>query len=125
MSSRHRELCLLSPGGVEADVWGARAASPQLSAACRQHHCTLGLVATVAAWSRQAAETCRLAAGVPQTRKPLDGYRFLGSKFVVTRRGHQHSRRVRYPEQVGNAQFSASANTSAMCLGSISVRSEI
>jgi hypothetical protein len=36
---------------------------------------------------RQAAERCRLAACAPQ------------KKFVVTRRDHQHSRRVRYPER--------------------------
>ena len=49
-------------------------------------HCTRISEAAVAAWSQQAAETCRLAACAPQ-------------KSVIARRDHQHSRRVRYPER--------------------------
>ena len=50
-----------------AGVWyvrGARAASPQLPAACRQH--SMHPRETVQTESRQAAETCRLAACAPQ-----------------------------------------------------------
>src|SRR5204863_4238543 len=49
-------------------LWGAQAASPQLPAACRQHSIYTRIDLKLPKLSRQAAETCRLAACAPQSK---------------------------------------------------------